>query len=103
MTFGMPLFFNKEIVKQGKEIGLTDLAISDHDIIEGLKTLTEEDLEGINFINAVELTAKAKKGRMHILGYNIDIYNKFLNEKLNNRNDLYNFMLYFKCNKRVGL
>ena len=91
----------KEIVKQGKEIGLTDLAISDHDIIEGLKTLTEEDLEGINFINAVELTAKAKKGRMHILGYNIDIYNEFLNEKLNNRNDLYNFMLYVEGLKEI--
>lgn len=72
----------KEIVRQAKEIGLTDIAISDHDIIEGLKTLTEEDLEGINFINAVELTAKAKKGRMHILGYNIDINNEELNNKM---------------------
>ncbi len=91
----------KEIVRQAKEIGLTDIAISDHDIIEGLKTLTEEDLEGINFINAVELTAKAKKGRMHILGYNIDIYNEFLNEKLNNRNDVYNFMLYVEGLKEI--
>lgn len=84
----------KQVVREGKEIGLTDLAITDHDIIEGLKTLTEEDLEGINFIYAVELTSKVQKGRMHILGFNIDIYNDFLNEKLDNRNDVYNFMLY---------
>lgn len=91
----------KEIVTEAKAIGITDLAISDHDIIEGLKTLTEEDLEDINFIYAVELTAKAKKGRMHILGYNIDIYNEFINEKLNNRNDVYNFMLYVKGLKDI--
>lgn len=84
----------KEIIKMAKGINLSTIAITDHDIIEGLKTLDEEDLEGIDFIPGVELTAKVEKGRMHILGYNIDIYNENLNEKLNNRNDVYNFMLY---------
>ena len=91
----------KQVVEKAKAIGLTDIAITDHDIIEGLKTLTEEDLKDINFIYAVELTAKAKKGRMHILGYNIDIYDEFLNEKLNNRNDVYNFMLYVEGLKEI--
>ena len=84
----------KELIKMAKDINLTHISITDHDIISGLKTLDEDDLKEINFISGVELTAKTLKGRMHILGYNIDIYDKKLNEKLNNRNDLYNFILY---------
>lgn len=84
----------KELIKMAKDINLTHISITDHDIISGLKTLDEDDLKEINLISGVELTAKTLKGRMHILGYNIDIYDKKLNEKLNNRNDLYNFILY---------
>lgn len=91
----------KEIIKMAKKIGLTTIAITDHDIIEGLKTLDEEDLEGINLINAVEVTAKVPRGRMHILGYNIDVYNEFLNEKLNNRIDVSNFLLYEEYLKKI--
>ena len=31
----------QQIVKEGKEIGLTDIAITDHDIIDGLKMCLE--------------------------------------------------------------
>ena len=91
----------KELVKMAKEIGLTTIAITDHDMIEGLKTLTEEDLEGIEVVNGVELTAKVPRARMHILGYGIDINNEFLNEKLNNRVDVRNFLLYEEYLKNI--
>lgn len=84
----------KQIIQMAKEIGLTTIAITDHDMISGIKTLTEEDLEGINFISGVEMTAKVPRARMHILGYGIDIYNEFLNEKLDNRVDVRNLLLY---------
>ena len=84
----------KEIIKMAKELGITTIAITDHDMIAGLKTLTEEDLEGIEFVYGVEMTAKVPRARMHILGYGIDIENEFLNEKLNNRVDVRNFLLY---------
>lgn len=84
----------KKLVRMAKEIGLTTMAITDHDMIAGLKTLTEEDLEGIEFVYGVEMTAKVPRARMHILGYGIDIKNEFLNEKLNNRVDVRNFILY---------
>lgn len=84
----------KQIIQMAKEIGLTTIAITDHDMISGIKTLTEEDLEGINFIPGVEMTAKVPRARMHILGYGIDIYNEFLNEKLDNRVDVRNLLLY---------
>lgn len=84
----------KELIALAKQSNISTISITDHDTIEGLKTLTEEDLEGINFINGVELTVNIGKGRMHILGYNIDIYNEKLNMLLANRNDVYNFLLY---------
>lgn len=91
----------KEILKMAKEIGITTIAITDHDMIEGIKTLTEEDLEGINFIPGVEMTAKVPRARMHILGYGIDVNNEFLNEKLNNRVDVRNFILYEEYLKKI--
>lgn len=84
----------KQIIEMAKEIGLTTIAITDHDMIAGIKTLTEEDLEGINFIPGVEMTAKVPRARMHILGYGIDVNNAFLNEKLDNRVDVRNLLLY---------
>ena len=86
----------KEIVNMARDMGLSTIAITDHDMIDGLKTLSESDLEGIEFIPGVELTARVSHGRMHILGYGIDINNEYLNEQLNNRNDLYNFNLYIE-------
>ena len=83
-----------ELIEIAKNIKLTHLAITDHDNISALKTINENDIEDLELITGVELTAKTSKGRMHILGYNIDIYNEKLNQKLNNRNDIYNFMLY---------
>lgn len=84
----------KEIIEMAKDIGLTTIAITDHDMIKGLKTLNEEDVEGIELIPGVEMTAKVPHGRMHILGYGIDINNEYLNEKLNNRVDVRNLLLY---------
>lgn len=83
-----------EIVKMSKEMGLTTIAITDHDIINGVKTLTDDELEGIELVSGVELSAKVEKGRMHILGYGIDLDNDYLNQKLDNRNDIYNLFLY---------
>lgn len=67
-----------------KRIGT--LAITDHDTIEGIKKVNRnEDIivdSGIEIINGIELSAKTDKGRMHILGYGIDLNNKALNKKM---------------------
>ena len=84
----------KQIIEMAKESGLTTISITDHNMITGLKTLTEEDLEGIEFIPGVELSAKVDKARMHILGYGIDVNNKYINDKLNDRVDVKNILLY---------
>ena len=55
------------------------LAITDHDTLEGVKTIDRNDSlivdSGIKLINGIELSAKVTSGRMHILGYDININN----------------------------
>ena len=66
-----------------KNIGA--IAITDHNTIEGIKTINRSDKlikdSDIKIINGIEISAKANKGRMHILGYGFDLNNKTLNKK----------------------
>jgi len=68
------------VIQRAKNKNVSVLAITDHDTINGIKNVT--DTSNIKFIPGIELTAKVTKGRMHILGYNIDINNKELNDKM---------------------
>lgn len=75
----------QELIELAISQGVGTLAITDHDTIEGIKTVNRNDRtivdSGIKIINGVELTAKVDHGRMHILGYGIDLDNKELNDK----------------------
>ena len=72
-----------------KRIGI--LAITDHDTIEGIKKVDKNDSlitdSGIKIINGIELSIKIPKGRMHILGYDIDLENETLNKKMKELQD----------------
>ena len=72
-----------------KRIGT--LAITDHDTLNGIKTIDKSDSlivdSGIQIINGIELSAKVPKGRMHILGYDIDISDINLNKKMEELKD----------------
>ena len=87
-----------ELLNLAKEKNIKILAITDHDDIEGSKKLIETPHNGVTIYSGVELNAKVDKGQMHILGYNIDLSNKQLNEKLKElkENSKYNIMLYVK-------
>ena len=71
-----------ELLILAKEKGIEYFAITDHDDIEGSKKLIESKHDGITVYSGVELNAKVDKGQMHILGYNIDLYNEELNKRL---------------------
>lgn len=87
-----------ELLFLAKENNLTFYAITDHDDIEGAKKLVSLPHKGITIYSGVELNAKVDKGQMHILGYNIDLSNKRLNDKLHElkKNSRHNIMLYVK-------
>ncbi|QHI71910.1 PHP domain-containing protein [Aminipila terrae] len=80
-----------EIVRRAKDLEYTEIAITDHDGIDGVK---EAQIAGnaleIKVISGIELST-ALKGQdfseeinLHILGYRIDIKNKELNAELEN-------------------
>jgi len=81
----------QELVHLAIQKNITTLAITDHDTIQGIKQLDRFDpliLEsGIQIINGIELSAKTTKGRMHILGYDIDLTNESLNKKMDQLKD----------------
>ncbi len=87
-----------ELIKKALKSGINTLSITDHDTLLGLKNITNdinhEGVELIKIVPGIELSAKTDKGRMHILGYDFDINNKVLNDKMDElkNNSIYSVM-----------
>lgn len=75
-----------ELIKLAIERNIGTLAITDHDTLLGVKQIDKDNTlikdNDIRIINGIELSAKAKKGQIHILGYNININDEYLNRKM---------------------
>ena len=74
----------KEIIDEASKNEVTTIAIADHDTIDAY---TEElynyaKSKNIKLINAVEISTKIEKCGIHVLGYNFDIKNQELKNKL---------------------
>lgn len=76
----------QSLIKLAIEKRIGTFAITDHDTIDGVKKINRSDRiivdTGIEIVNGIELSAKTDKGRMHILGYGIDLSNEELNSKM---------------------
>ena len=75
----------EEIVAAAKAAGLRYIAITDHDSVEGVTALYESGqypAGSLRIIPGVGFSAAYPEHEVHILGYNIDIYNAGLQEKL---------------------
>ena len=72
----------EEMVAHGKRQGLTTLALTDHDTVEGcLRANAACAAAGLEFIAGTELTAEQEGNELHILGYLFDLEDpKFLAE-----------------------
>lgn len=72
-----------EIVRMAVSTGLTIIAISDHDTVDGLPEALEaaREFPGLTLIPAIELSTDTSSGEVHVLGYFIDYTN---NEFVNN-------------------
>ncbi|WP_085023953.1 PHP domain-containing protein [Anaerovibrio sp. JC8] len=76
----------EELVDAAKAAGLNYIAITDHDTVDGICQLYEAGLypaKGIKIIPGIEFSAHHEIHEIHILGYNIDIYDKVLADRLN--------------------
>ena len=83
-------FSPDDLVAAAKKVGLAYLAITDHDTIEGVKFLYENNLipvKGTKIIPGIEFSVKNPEHEVHIVGYNIDIYNGVLTDMINEISD----------------
>ncbi len=75
-----------EVIKRAISLNVGTVAITDHDTINGIKTIDRNKNfikdSGIDVINGIEVSCKSNKGTMHVLGYDFDIYDEELNEWL---------------------
>ena len=71
-----------EIYEMAKSKKMKAFAITDHDSIVGSRTIENMQLDDIIFINGIEISCEVDKGQLHILGYDLELTNKCLNNKL---------------------
>lgn len=78
-----------ELLDRAREKYIKTIAITDHDTLKGIKMVDKSKYPDIEIIDGIELSGKVTKGRLHILGYGIDLNNAALNrgvEKLRQNN-----------------
>ncbi len=85
----------KEVIDEAVKNGVSVIAIADHDTIEAYN----DDLfeyaknKNIQIINAVEISTKAKKCGVHVLGYNFNMNDKeFRDGLLSLRNSRHDYL-----------
>ena len=97
----------EDILDKAKEKNIDTIAITDHDNIEGSKIAVKYNTKNLNIYSGIELTAtKSKLCRIelprnaiiHILGYNIDVENEYLNKKLKEiqKTSIHNILMYYE-------
>ena len=94
----------RELVEAAIKKNIKVLAITDHDTIEGLKSL--DSYEDIKVVHGIELTTNNPKGKLHLLGLGIDINNEYLNkelERIHNNSVYYLMAMFTEIKKRYGL
>ncbi len=76
-------FTPSQLVRYAKQKGVTVIAITDHDTIDGnVEAMTEGEREAVTVVPGVEISVDYTPGSMHMLGFFIDIKNTALSEKL---------------------
>lgn len=92
-TYSDGCYTPDEVIEIAKKQNVSDIAITDHDTILGLSNIDYAKHQDINVIPGIEISVKVKKGRMHILGYDIDY----------NSPDLINFLRTMRENNEQNL
>src|SRR5437660_617637 len=70
-----------QLVQHAQEVGLTALAVTDHDTTAGVAEALEAGRRfGVEIIPGIELSAEIDFGQCHILGLLIDPTNPTLND-----------------------
>lgn len=65
----------RDIISLAIKKGIGYLALTDHDTVNGLMSIADDDKKDIKFINGIEISTR-DHDYLHILGYNVDIKNR---------------------------
>ena len=76
----------EEIIDIAKKNGVKYISITDHDSIGG-QYINGKEVEDIEIISGIELSAEYNEMELHILGYYIDVNNERLRESVKMLND----------------
>ena len=92
-----------EVVKLAKEAGLTAIALTDHDTIDGVSEAIEAgEKYGVKVVPGIEISAEYKGGDLHILGLNVDYHNEEFIAKVSVcRDSRHNRNHQFACSGRT--
>ena len=67
----------REVVVRAASVGLSAIAIADHDTLEGIVPAVEAGKEiGLEVVPAIELGTELEGREIHVLGYLMDLYNE---------------------------
>ncbi len=76
-------FSTREVMAFAKQAGLAALAITDHDIVEGIPEATAIGKElGIEVVPGVEISSRLGESELHILGYFLNWTDPLLAQRL---------------------
>lgn len=77
-------FSVEELIKQVKDLGIEVFSITDHDSIESVNEIKKCNISGLKYIKGVEISSiLGNKYKMHILGYDFDENNEYINQVVN--------------------
>ncbi len=69
-----------ELLELASQAGITDLALTDHDTLDGLpEAQIAAQSQGINLINGIELSCTWENQLIHVVGLNVDPTSSVLN------------------------
>lgn len=72
-----------QLVEHARQLGITTLALTDHDTLGGIPEVLEHGVQlGVNIVPGVELSCSGDHGEYHILGYKLDCSYEPLLEQL---------------------
>lgn len=96
----------EELVAESVKAGLSAIAVTDHDTVEGVDRAIQAGAGGpLEVLAGIELTAEQEGMEIHILGYLLDHRNKSLLEKLQSLKSARVDRIYQICDKlkKLGL
>lgn len=80
----------RELIAKVQQAGIQVFALTDHDTIDGVKAITGDMIQGLEFHPGVEFSCRNDDFKCHILGYDFDYSVSEFEEVLTNASELRN-------------